>query len=287
MNEFFQKVISKQFGESTQLISSSPVSGGCINNTYRLQTSKADVFLKWNTDQYQHMFECEAKGLETLASNSILDTPEVFNHGIEGKKSFLLLAWLEKGPPCSAFWESFGSGLARLHKVSSDTFGFDEDNYIGKLPQRNKNHDSWHDFFREERLKPQISFAKSRNLLDSSVERKFEILYDQLENLIPKEAPSLIHGDLWSGNFIINSSGSVAIFDPAVYYGHRETEIAFTHLFGGFSSNFYSFYNEEFPLESGFEDRVDIHNLYPLLVHVNLFGTSYLSGILQTLRRFT
>ena len=129
--------------------------------------------------------------------------------------------------------------------------------------------------------------VSSKGLIDAHIQKKFDLLFNKLEELVPDESPALLHGDLWSGNFMTNSDGDASIFDPAIYYGHRETELAFTQLFGGFSPEFYHYYDAEFPLESGFDERVDIHNLYPLLVHVNLFGSSYLSGIIQTLKKFT
>ena len=285
MSDFFQNVISACFGEEIQLISASAVPGGCINNTYRLHTSRGVLFLKWNTSEYVDMFECEVKGLSLLSSYSNIHTPRVIGCGQIANKSYLLLDWIESGRQKKVFWDEFGTSLAHMHKSSQKGFGLDHNNYIGRLLQRNKEHNTWYDFFREERLKPQIQLAKTKNLIDSSLENKFEVLYGKLGSLVPKEEPSFLHGDLWSGNFMVDSSGAPAFFDPAVHYGHRETEIAFTTLFGGFSEEFYHSYNEALPLEPDFEERIPIHNLYPLLVHVNLFGASYLSGIVQTLNR--
>ncbi|MEL7006538.1 MAG: fructosamine kinase family protein, partial [Bacteroidota bacterium] len=147
--------------------------------------------------------------------------------------------------------------------------------------------ESWIDFFIKERLEKQLRLAYSRELVDNNFLHKFRSLYLHLPNILINEPPSLLHGDLWSGNYLINSHGNASIIDPAVYYGNREIELAFTHLFGGFDSRFYQSYQEAWPLESGFENRMEIYNLYPLLVHVNLFGTSYLSGVLQVLKKYT
>ncbi|MEQ9009688.1 MAG: fructosamine kinase family protein, partial [Ekhidna sp.] len=218
--------------------------------------------------------------------SSIISPQAIASDTLENK-SYLLTEWISKGTPNPQFWEDFGKNLALQHKVSSSYFGLDHDNFIGSLPQSNKQHTSWYDFFIEERLTPQLKLATSKNLITKELVSKFESLFNHLENLIPNENPALLHGDLWSGNFIIAESGEAAIFDPAVYFGHRETELAFTKLFGGFDQRFYSSYQDNYPIQHGFEDRVDIHNLYPLLAHVNLFGSSYLSGIIQTLNRFS
>ncbi len=287
MNDFFQNIISKCFGEEIQLKSYTSVSGGCISNAYRLETGDKHLFLKWNTSEYAQMFESEAIGLSMLASNSQIHTPMVFGHGLEEEKTYLLLEWIEKGSTQRHFWSDFAANLAQMHRITRNNFGLDHNNFIGRLLQKNNEHDSWNDFFREERLKPQIQLAKSNGFIDSTIELKFEKLFQNLESLIPEELPSFLHGDLWSGNFKVNAFGNVSFFDPAIHYGHRETEIAFTKLFGGFSEEFYTSYEEIFPLEKGFEERIPIHNLYPLLVHVNLFGSTYLSGITQTLNRFT
>ena len=286
MNDFFQRVISVCFKKEPPLKSIRSVAGGCINNTYRLETSDDIFFLKFNSKENAHMFECEAMGLALLESHSKLKVPKVLHSGTLDGKAFLLLEWIDKGYQHTDFWRAFATDLAGMHRVSTDTFGLDHDNYIGRLPQSNRQHSLWHDFFREERMMPQIKLARSRNLIDYDLENRFEKFFKRLEVIVPKETPSFLHGDLWNGNFMTDSLGNAAFFDPAVHYGHRETEIAFTKLFGGFSDDFYHVYNEVFPIENGFEDRIDIHNLYPLLVHLNLFGTSYLSGIIQTLNRF-
>ena len=221
-----------------------------------------------------------------MKQKSPIGIPEVFGSGKVDQHVFLVMEWIEKGPPHGSFWQDFGEKLADQHQQTQNQYGLEYDNHIGRLPQSNTTHVSWYEFFIEERLKPQISLAKQHRLIDSSLIGKFESLFNKLGYLVPPEPPALLHGDLWNGNFICGEDGSPYIFDPAVYYGHRETELAFTHLFGGFDRKFYHAYQQAFPLSPGFDNRIDIHNLYPLLVHVNLFGTSYLSGIKSTLRRF-
>ncbi|MEP1032933.1 fructosamine kinase family protein [Ekhidna sp.] len=287
MNDFIDHILKKHLSPSICIKTTSSVSGGCVNSTYKISTDTGSYFLKWNKASLNGMFISEEKGLDLLHKYSPIITPKPLGKGVISEKSYLLTEWIEQGIQSSRFWENFGNNLAKQHQNTATKFGLDHDNFIGSLAQSNAQHSSWNDFFIQERLVPQLRLAESKNLISNSIQVQFEMLYSKLDELIPPEQPALLHGDLWSGNFMINQTGEAAIFDPAVYYGHRETELAFTKLFGGFSSEFYHHYNEAHPMEQGFDSRVDIHNLYPLLVHVNLFGTSYLSGIIQTLNRFT
>ena len=184
------------------------------------------------------------------------------------------------------FWESFGKSLAKLHRVNSSKYGFAEDNYIGSLEQSNKEHNKWIDFFIEERLEKQLKRAMELGILTGDDENHFQKLYRELDSLIPNEPPSLLHGDLWGGNFITGDNGEPCLIDPAVYYGHREMDLSMTRLFDGFEKPFYDIYNSEYPLAPGFEARVDIHNLYPLLVHVNLFGGGYIPQLRGVIKKF-
>jgi len=173
-----------------------------------------------------------------------------------------------------------------MHKNTAGHFGLDRDNYMGSLPQSNKMHERWSDFFIEERLQPMVQMAADNKLLTGNDVTSFERVYKNLEGLFTEEDPSLIHGDLWRGNYLIDQSEKPYLIDPAVSYGHREFDIAMTTLFGGFSDGFYNAYNETFPLAKGWEGRVDLWNLYPLLVHLNLFGSGYLGEVRGCLRRY-
>jgi fructosamine-3-kinase len=200
--------------------------------------------------------------------------------------AFIVLEFIESGRRDTRFWENFGAALAALHQVSAPSFGLAFNNYIGSLPQSNRQHSKWTDFFTAERIMPQMHLASEKGLLSRRHRAQFEKIEQKLTGLFPAEMPSLLHGDLWSGNFITDETGFACLVDPAVYFGHREAELAFTRLFGGFDERFYSAYNEQFPLEKGFRERQDIYNLYPLLVHLNLFGTGYLPEIENILNRF-
>ncbi len=283
---FFESALFQSLGSKVTISSSRFVSGGCINNTLKLETSEGPFFIKWNDHEDNDMFEKEALGLQLLSKQDILHVPEVLGTGNADGKNYLLLSYIQKNPPKSDFWTHFGQSLAKLHQVTSPAFGLSHNNYIGRLPQNNEQMKDWIDFFIEKRLEVQLGLAIYNRLVDQDFAKKFRMIYAQLPGLLPKEPPALLHGDLWSGNFMSGDGGQPYVYDPAVYYGHREIELAFTRLFGGFDRLFYQSYHDTYPLEPGFEERIDIYNLYPLLVHVNLFGTSYLSGINQTLRKF-
>ncbi len=286
MDSFYGNVFTNHFGPEIAIKTISSVPGGCINQTSKVTTNQGLFFIKVNSENLSDLFEKEQLGLELLGEKSSLGVPKVLTSGTQSGKSYLILEWIEKGIANQNFWELFGQKLAEQHKVTSDQFGLDHENHIGRLPQSNNYHGNWTEFFVEERLKPQLKIARDSGLVGNATMQQFYFLFLNLNELIPEESPAFLHGDLWSGNFMCGPNSSPYIFDPAIYFGHREAEIAFTTMFGGFDQEFYSSYEEEFPLQPGFEDRVEIHNLYPLLVHVNLFGPSYLPGIEGTLKRF-
>lgn len=267
-----------------EIISSKTQSGGDINNASIIKLSDGEsLFLKWNDSAPDYMFETESKGLKILSdANTDLVIPEV----VEVGKNFLLLSLLIPGLGNSGSAYNFGTELAKLHQHSFETFGLNHDNFIGKLPQRNHQHQNWADFFISERIEPQIKLGIQTGKFESDLIPIVDTLHKTVQDLFPYEQPALLHGDLWSGNYMFTNSGVASIYDPAVYYGHREMDIAMTRLFGGFSSDFYDGYNSEYPLADGFEDRIELCNLYPVLVHANLFGGGYIHRTLEILKRF-
>jgi len=270
---------------SFEILNSSSLSGGCINNVQLLKTNIGDFCIKYNLDDsFPEMFTSEAKGLILLKNAAEIFVPQVFYTGNAGRYSYILLEFINYGKKVPQFMNDFGRSLARLHKHTSDYFGLDIDNYMGSLPQVNTKHSSWNEFFIEERLKRQITIAGE--YFSSSDIRSFEKIYARLDELIPEEPPALLHGDLWGGNYMVSQEGKACLIDPAVYYGHREVDIAMTTLFGGFDEDFYSAYNEVYPLIKGWRQRLDIFKLYPLLIHLNLFGSGYLGSITSIIRRF-
>lgn len=277
-----------QKGDSTSAITDTrELSGGCINECHKLITDKSSYFVKYNFgDRFSGMFAAEAKGLSLLKNAQTIYVPEVLHQSAAGKYEFLLLEYIAEGKKSRNFWENFGRNLAGLHRVNHKLFGLDHDNYIGSLPQKNKQCKTWEEFLVLNRLDPLVKSAFDQKLLNREDINGFDRLYPTIENMLPKEQPSLLHGDLWSGNFMVNSQGEASIIDPAVYYGHREMDIAMTKLFGGFSTNFYNYYNDEYPLEKGWEKRVEFNKLYPLLAHLLLFGSSYAEQLRHILRRY-
>lgn len=268
-----------------EIISSKTQSGGDINNASIIKLSDGEsLFLKWNSSAPDHMFETESKGLKILSdANTDLVIPEV----VEVGKNFLLLSLLIPGSGNSGSAYGFGTELAKLHQHSFETFGLNHDNFIGKLPQSNNQHQNWADFFVSERIEPQINLGIQSGKFESDLIPIVDALHKTVQDLFPNEQPALLHGDLWSGNYMFTKSGAASIYDPAVYYGHREMDIAMTRLFGGFSEEFYKGYNSGYPLADRFEDRIELCNLYPILVHANLFGGGYVRRANEILRQYS
>jgi len=285
--ESIERILTEQTGKPVTIRSQRSIGGGCINHAQKLETTAGSFFIKTNdAASYPGMFDAEAKGLKILKSAGAIRVPDVIACGEAETLSFIILEFIDSGARGKAFWEKFGQALANLHRNTINRFGLDHDNYIGSLRQINRKHDDWNSFFIEERLKKQAQLARENGLLSKKHISQFESLYKKLEGLLPEEPPALLHGDLWSGNFMTGNNGDACIMDPAVYYGNREMELAFTQLFGGFDARFYDAYNEAFPLQPGFENRKDICNLYPLLVHVNLFGGGYVGSVESILARY-
>lgn len=264
-----------------------PAAGGCINHGGTCILSDGAFFLKWNDRlKYPGMFAKEAAGLSLLAHGTSLHVPAVIHHGEAASFQFLLLTNIVEAKRAATYWRDFGTGLAQLHRMSADTYGLDHDNYIGSLRQRNTQGSSWIEFFAQQRLREQLKLAYDEGRIERRLLKKFDLLIGKLGTLLVEEPPSLLHGDLWGGNIMTNSNGQPVLIDPAVYFGHREVDLAMTSLFGGFNRVFLDHYDDTFPLLPGYEDRFDLYNLYPLLVHVNLFGGGYVNQVSDVVSRF-
>ncbi|HEV7333697.1 MAG TPA: fructosamine kinase family protein [Flavisolibacter sp.] len=264
-----------------------PVSGGSINQTYRLHFGKDSFFCKVNSaTKFPHLFQKEKAGLTLIEQQHQIKTPCVMDQFEAEGLQFLLLEWIDPGNRNETFWRTFGENLAALHQVRSDNFGLDEYNYMGSVLQQNNRQNSWCRFFAEERLLPMMQRCTAINLLSSNDCSLLEGLLQKLSSFFEEEKPSLLHGDLWSGNFLCSEKSEPVLIDPAVYYGHRSMDLAMTTLFGGFREPFYEAYHHHYPLPSNYKEQWAICNLYPLLIHLYLFGTSYLSPIRDTIRKF-
>ncbi len=284
-NEIFEQVLFEILGPYAQLKSASFVAAGNHNQGVRLASSEGIFFLKLNFDHEKNILAKEAEGLEILSKSTFLKVPQTYGSGRIGDYNYLLSEFIPSGRYQLDYWENLGIGLAHLHLTHAKKFGLSTDNFISSLEQKNLQSESWADFFIEQRLEPLLGKAYFDKLIPLEFLKKFQTVYSKLESAFPHEKPSLLHGDLWSGNVISNSSGQPCLIDPAIYFGHREMDLAFSRLFGGFDSRFYDSYQSILPLEPGFESRMGIYNLYPLLVHLNLFGTAYLPGIERIINR--
>ncbi len=265
------------------------VSGGSINRAHKLQTNQGMLFLKWNQSAPDNFFEVEAKGLELLNSaDTNLRIPKVIaSHKPTSKTSgFLLMGYISEGSGNSSDSFRFGTELAKLHSTKGDHFGLSYENYIGSLPQKNGEFGDWITFFVEKRINPQLKMGIDSGKFPQSILNHWKRLTNQLDDLLPSTKPSLIHGDLWGGNYLFDENGVAVLIDPAVYYGHPEMDLAFSKMFGGFSGSFYDGYESVNPLADGFSNRVPIYNMYPLLVHVNLFGGHYISQFEGFIRKY-
>lgn len=283
-----EEVIRQLIGTRFQVINMLPVSGGDIHQNFHIQGVNESFFIKINdANALPNIFVLEREGLKLLKRVGGAVVPELLVAGQFNRDAFLLMSWIEKGENSTAVQASLGRMLAFVHKNTNDYFGLDYDNYIGSLPQSNQAHADWADFFIEERLKKQLGYGESIGVINAPLRNKFEQLFNSLPALFPTEPPALLHGDLWNGNYMISRTGTPFLLDPAVYYGHREMDLALTQLFGGFGQAFYDAYQEVFPLEKEWLKRVDLWNLYILLFHANVFGGSYLKQVTQIVDKYT
>jgi fructosamine-3-kinase len=281
----------KQLVESflkDQIIGIKPVSGGCIANSKVLTTKSGLHYFLKSLPGTSGMFLKEANGLRELAKAKCIKIPEV----ILADTDFLLLEFIEQGSKTTHFFESFGAAFAKMHRFTGSSFGFFEDNYLGASPQYNIVQgivqSNWADFYWTKRLLPQLKMAEQNGLASGELLRAMHKLEPILDNILSQinEPPTLLHGDLWAGNYMCNAKGEAVLIDPAVYYGHREVDLAMTKMFGGFSPDFYKSYQETYPLPDGWEYRENLYLLYHYLNHLNLFGGGYLGSALRLIQSY-
>jgi len=282
--------------QDLRLTSWQPVSGGSIHAAWLVHTNtEKSFFIKTNKADSFHMFQAEAKGLKEIEGNLLssnpIRAPHVYDVRANDDYAWLTLEYIPFGQDTKQSEEKLGIGLALLHQQTSKTFGLNHNNVIGSTPQINTPETSWLDFFHEHRLQAQFDFAKTNGFYHD-ISQEAESLIEALPLLLGNHhpTPSLLHGDLWSGNKGTDTKNKPIIFDPAVYYGDRECDLAMTELFGGFSSDFYAAYEDVYPIEEGYAKRKQLYNLYHILNHANLFGGHYIQqsqSIMQQLLRST
>ncbi|MEH6656904.1 fructosamine kinase family protein [Leeuwenhoekiella marinoflava] len=281
LNETFKKYLSEIL--DAQIKEVSPLYGGDINDVYKVETFSQDLIIKVNSARkFPNMFELEALGLQYIADSNSFATPKVIKTGYFKDQSFILLEYLQSGNETTNFSKKFGHQLAAMHK-NTDAFGFEKDNYIGSLPQYNATENNALDFYINQRLEPQFKMATERGYRFSNLEG----FYTEISKLIPKEPAALIHGDLWSGNYMLGKNGEPILIDPATCYAPREMDIALMYLFGGFESEIFDHYNEIFPLQQGWKERIRLWQLYYILAHVNLFGGNYYASAKAILQEYS
>lgn len=281
MKRTLQQAIEHALGDV--LVETRSVTGGDINAAFSVRTSRGgQYFVKSHDAPPPRFFELEAEGLAWLRESRTLRVPELiaFSNGGDHGAAFLALEWIASARRSPTHDVHLGHGLARMHKCGPLDFGMDTANYIGRLPQPNGRHVTWAEFYGAERLMPQCEMAARANLLPSALQDDLETLALKLPELVgPDEAPARLHGDLWGGNAITDENGEPCLIDPAAYGGHREVDLAMMRLFGGFSPAVFRAYEDIYPLTPGSAERIDLYQLYYLLVHLNLFGRGYLGAV--------
>ena len=289
--------LAETTGRPQRIERANPVGGGCINPSARIETDVGDTFFaKWNPAPLPGFFATEARGLAALAeaAASTLRVPQVVGYGggEGGEPGWLALEFIPQGSPAPGYGEALGRGLAALHGAGDgggEGYGWEESNYIGALPQSNASHPVWGKFWRDERILPQVERAREGGYFPGKESEELDALLEALPGILEgtdDDGPSLLHGDLWSGNVYPGPAGEPVLIDPSVYRGHREVDLAMSELFGGFPPSFYRAYDEAWPISPRYDAvHRDAYQLYYLLVHVNLFGFGYTGSSMSAVRR--
>ncbi|MCA0132204.1 fructosamine kinase family protein [Winogradskyella alexanderae] len=269
------------------IIDSRPLSGGDTSSVYKLDTeNKTSFILKCGPVKISNeMFQAEVKGLHLIENTETIKTPKVYDSGVHNDISYILMEYVTSKSPTKADFSRLGLQLANLHKHSSASFGLDYNNFIGRLKQQNNLTNSWIDFYGSQRLGIQFKLASNNGLLKDSEIPSSELIKSYLETICQDIKPTLLHGDLWNGNFLIATDGTPYLIDPSVYFGHAEIDIAMSKLFGGFDISFYNAYHIQNPITAHYQKRLEIYQLYYLLVHLNMFGASYYSSVKRVLNK--
>jgi len=285
--QFISAILAKHMGALATIDDLQFFYGGNFNLAVRVKSGQSEYFIKWTQGEHQGLFEAEAKNLELIQKSGAIDVPGVLGVGSHDEKEYLMMDCIQSAEKSTHYWPDFGGKLAQLHQQhATQGHGLSYDNFLGAAKQINSWEMDGVQFFIQNRLKKQVDNAIYHRRISAEMEAQFESLYEKLPQIIPNEASSLLHGDLWSGNAMVNAKGEITLVDPCTYYGLREAELAFTTMFGGFPTEFYEAYHSTFPIEKDFHQRIPLYNLYPLMVHVNLFGEGYLPAVSKILASY-
>jgi len=263
------------------------ISGGDSSFSFELDIEGDKFFFKsLGHENALNNYNQEHFSLDKLRNTEIIAIPKVESIIIDQESAGLLLEWIERKIPNQEELELFGTQIARLHKTNHENYGWPQDNYISILDQHNDWTETWTSFYIEQRITPLLEKGIDSNLFPKSLAKQLSTIAKHVELEVPNEQPSLIHGDLWGGNFIISKDGTPYLIDPSCYYGHREMDIAMSLLFGSFGRHFYSAYQNEYPLQPGFEERLPLLQLYPLMVHAILFKGHYIDSVKNVFKKY-
>lgn len=277
-------------GISDRVLDVKPVTGGDINEAYVAMTDSNTFFVKAHREMTEEFYKSEADGLRLMGRQNGVRVPEVYGvFALEApRRSGLVMEWVEPGAK-----QGLGKELARtvssLHSAAGPRFGYNQTTYLGKIPLANEWYDNWCEYYRKMRLEPQQKIAAQRGFMTYERERRMDDILSRLEEWIPAAGitPRLLHGDLWAGNWLPDHNGKVYLIDPSVFYGHHEMDLAMTELFGGFSNTFYDLYSEHINIDREYENRKPLYQLFYLLMHLNTFGTVYVSQVDAVLKRYS
>ncbi|GAB3046097.1 fructosamine kinase family protein [Virgibacillus ainsalahensis] len=285
MNKLIEEALRKA-GDSTAVTRVKQIQGGSINDSLFVQTKKEKYFIKHHTDAPEDFFKLEEEGLRNIQNTNSIDVPEVLAYSDDKGKGFLIMEWVE-GEKTTDTDRMLGERIAKLHQTAGKEHGFKNDTFIGVLPQPNGLFNSWLEYYRDQRLGAQLDQGIRQKSIARKRKEKLEKLLTQLGRWVPQNVvPSYLHGDLWGGNWLVGREGVPYVIDPSFLYGDRHFELAFTELFGGFSSAFYQAYETQFPLDENYEEVKPLYQLYYLLVHLNMFGEAYGPSVDMILDRY-
>lgn len=287
MNKAIQNAL-ESMGDSSSIQKSKSISGGDINDALYIQTKEEEYFVKVNQQVPEHFFRVEAKGLSLIRDTKAIRVPEVYYYDEprENEQAVLIMEWI-KGQKEKDTEEQLGRGVAKMHQAYGEQFGFEEDTFIGSLPQPNQFVSDWTTYYHDYRLVPQFNMAAERGELPLERKTRLKKVMERLPQWLSHDAkPSLLHGDLWGGNWMSGPNGEPVLIDPSVFYGDHAFELTFTEVFGGYSEAFYRAYEEELSLPENYEDIKPLYQLYYLLAHLNLFGEAYAGSVDRILKRY-